>query len=125
MTEYNEHERAAYELGVEHAKNAASWAVDGAMSTKDIERRLSALDSGDPFALDLLPREPNLSGEFADDPTPASLFEQVTGRGFVWSTTFEPDHDELMDTLADAYEAGVSDTFQPECERILRAAMSS
>jgi hypothetical protein len=31
----------------------------------------------------------------------------------------------VVDSLCDAYEAGVSDTFLPECERILRAAMEA
>jgi hypothetical protein len=119
MTEYTEQERAAYELGVEHAKNAASWTVDGNTRPEHVAFLLDLIEAGDMRTDDFLPREPNLSGEYADDPTPKSIAMDITGEDL------ELIDDELISALADAYEAGVSDTFRAECERILRAAVAS
>jgi hypothetical protein len=113
-----EQEREAYELGVTAAKNAASWAYDGNMSQRDIELRIKGLDEGDPAVWDLLPNEPNLSGEWADAPTPLSVARAILGTDI--------DDQELYDAepeLADAWERGVADTFADECERVVRAAL--
>jgi hypothetical protein len=124
------HEQQAYELGVEHARNAASWVVDGNTDHVWIGETLRMLDAGDPSMEDRLPREPNLSGEMSDDPTPTSLYAEIIGTshedaeedaGMAYETLVGS----VVDSLCDAYEAGVSDTFLPECERILRAAMEA
>lgn len=115
MTATQQHRDAAYALGVEHAKNAASW-----LETDDPARLLELMDAGDPRVDEYLPAQPNLSGEFADDPTPLSLARDIIGREDEYAY-----YSEEIDELADAYEAGVSDTFMPECERILRAAVES
>jgi hypothetical protein len=112
------YEREAFELGAEHARNAASWAVDGRMSHKDIARILAVLEEGDSEDVaEYLPARPNLSGEWADDPTPGSLFRAITGR------RPEEADDDVVDALCDAYERGVDETFEAECERVLRAAL--
>jgi hypothetical protein len=121
-------EQQAYELGAEHARNAASWVIDGNTSSEHVERVVKMMDEGDPALFDWLPREPNLSGEMSDDPTPTSLYAEIIGTshedaeedaGMAYETLVGS----VVDSLCDAYEAGVSDTFLPECERILRAAM--
>lgn len=111
MTDY---ERQAYELGAEHARNAASWVIDGNTSTDAIRRVVALLDEGADID-DYLPRAPNLSGEYADDLTPLRLVTEITGDSV--------DPDPIIDGISDAYEAGVSETFSAECERILRAAL--
>jgi hypothetical protein len=122
------HEQEAYELGVEHAKNAASWITDGNTDPEQYARILAMMDAGDPAVGAALPACPNLSGEFADDLTPATLYEEIMDRsaaeafdeaGLAGETLVGS----VMDALCDAYEAGVSETFEPECERILRAAL--
>lgn len=111
------YKRQAYELGVEHAKNAASWVLDGNAGGDHYRRLLTIMDEGDPALYDSLPREPNLSGEFADDLTPEKLFDEIVGDD-------ECDADETLDAICDAYEQGVSDTFQSECERLVREALA-
>jgi hypothetical protein len=121
----NAHEQAAYELGVEHARNAASWIIDGNTRREFIPVVLEMMENGDPAADEYLPAMPNLSGEWADDLTPNRLADDIFGHG--WSPDFyapEGEDAERMDALCDAYEQGVADTFQPECERILREAIS-
>jgi hypothetical protein len=95
--------------GVEDAESAATWATDGNMSIERARDILARLQLCDSYSEDL-PARPNLSGEWADDLTPQRLFEQIIG---------EPERTadyELMDQLADAYEEGVGETFEPACE---------
>jgi hypothetical protein len=112
---------AAHELGCEHARNAASWVADGNSSEDGIRRLLTMLDDGDPQAEDHLPQRPNLSGEWADNPTPRSLFEDLTGLDAHAEATWNMDaYNALVDELSDAYENGVSETFESACESELR-----
>lgn len=85
-------------LGHDAALAAASWVI---MTDSDAE---SVLDDIDPGVLDQW-QEPNLSGEWADDPTLDSLAEEVFG----------PDHtapDIIVHDVADAWETAASDAFQ-------------
>lgn len=116
MLDLTKYEAKAYELGADHAKAVASWVIDGNTSQESIRRVVALLDDGADLD-DYLPRMPNLSGEYADDLTPAGLARAVTGLGGDDLT------DDEVDAMADAYEAGVADTFEAECERILRAAV--
>jgi hypothetical protein len=75
---------------------------------------------GDPAAWDYLPAQPNLSGEWADALTPRSLFEQVTGLDAHAEATYNVEaYDAVCDVLCDAYQDGVSDTFEQACEAAL------
>jgi hypothetical protein len=109
--------QAAYELGKEHAKAAASWVTDGNESDESRRQKLAGLENGDPDVMDLLPQPPNLSGEWADDSTPRSLVREVTGRTDFGSADANALLEEI---LADMYEEGVDETFYPACERELR-----
>jgi hypothetical protein len=113
-----DHEREAYRLGVEAAVAAASWVLDGNMSQDHIARMVAWLDDGDPRADEFLPAMPDLSGEWADAPTPDSLYREIIGEPLLVANDAA-----VRDEIADAWEAGVSDTFGPECERILRGAL--
>jgi hypothetical protein len=124
MQDYStDHEREAYRLGVQAAEAAASWVIDGNTSQDHIARMVAMLDAGDPVAYDYLPAQPNLSGEWADAPTPRSLARDILGEEYV--SAFETEAAAAWeDEIADAWEAGVFDTFQYECERILRDALA-
>jgi hypothetical protein len=102
----------ARQLGVAHAQTAAEWSFDGRSDRAERARVLAMLRDGDPAAFDHLPAQPNLSGEFADDLTPGSLYEQIVG-GDVPATP------ELLDELAASYELGVAETFSDACEAAL------
>ena len=41
-------EQQAYELGCEHARNAASWTIDGNATREHYQRVLTLTDAGDP-----------------------------------------------------------------------------
>lgn len=155
MPEYQtDHEREAYSRGVEAAKSAATWVLDGNTPGSTYAHVLKLMDAGDPRVDEYLPASPNLSGEWADDPTPESLARDIVGDecplcggggvyiGTVAPYRMDPDGPEhtsgyvecectdddpsraVVDEIADAFEQGVSDTFLPECERILRAAVA-
>jgi hypothetical protein len=121
--ELAEHQRAnalegwqgeARARGQSDARAAASWITDGNTKHEAAVAVLQLAEDGDPALDDYLPRRPDLSGEFADDLTPASLAEEITG-----ADASEIDSD-LIDTLADAYEDGVSETFEDACVAELR-----
>lgn len=97
--------REAYSLGVDAGTSAASW-----VDFDDPARALQMLDDGDPEIYDAV-REPNLSGEYAGDPTPLSVAEELGIEN--------PTPDEL-EAIASAWEEGVTDTFWPTVEGRLR-----
>jgi hypothetical protein len=108
------HEQEAYALGAEHARTAASWI--GPMEHRSAREILSLIEAGDPRADEYLPRRPDLSGEFADDPTPLSIAREITGLDLIGDGTAV----EEIDAICDAYEQGVSDTFEDACVTELR-----
>ena len=128
MDNAEQHIAEAAELGRSHAIGAASWCIDGNTSQDHYARLARMFDKGDPELYDYLPREPNLSGEFADDPTPQSLYQDITvdhygdayeDAGLAGETLVGS----VLDAMCAAYEDAVSDTFAPECERLIRAAL--
>jgi hypothetical protein len=116
-----DHEREAFELGAAAGIAAASWVADGNTSADHIVRMIAWMDDGDPRAEEYLPATPNLSGEWADSPTPRSLYHDIMDN--VPGESAQPEwlSQRIEEEIADAWEAGVSSTFEPECERILRA----
>jgi hypothetical protein len=117
ITREADYERQAYELGAEHARNAATWVADGNTTQEHIRRVLVAmLEDGDPAAWDVLPQAPDLSGQWADDPTPRSIAYDIVGE----DVEQLPEGGEIADALADAYERGVSETFEDACVTELR-----
>lgn len=110
-----EWEEEAYGRGKRAALAAAGWVTDGNESDESRRRKLAMMDEGDPAVWDVLPTAPNLSGEFADAPTPQSLACEIVGCG-----TGADGDDVLLDALADAFERGVGDHFEEACEAELR-----
>lgn len=105
----------ARKLGADAAKAAASW-----INANDPRYVLELLEAGDPLADEFLPATPELSGEWADDPTPLSLAREIVGEAF--EDLSDETAGALQSTLADAWEAGVSETFESACEAELRKA---
>ncbi len=100
--------------GREAAERAGSWAADGNTDAGAARRVIELSEAGDDID-DYLPRRPDLSGEWADAPTPLSLARELTGE--------EDPEPELMDAIAEAWDEGVSERFEAAClEEIARAA---
>lgn len=68
---------AAKALGVEHGAQRASWVTDS-MSTDIATKILAGHDASSDEIMALCP-EP-LSGEWADDPTPMSVLDEIANR---------------------------------------------
>lgn len=103
------HEEARL-IGRDHGRNAASWIVNGNDDPEVARKVLAMMREGDPVADIYLPVRPNLSGEWAGDPTPRSLYEDITGGDAADAT------DEDLEAIGDGYEAGVDETFETSCE---------
>lgn len=117
-----EREREAFELGVSHAKSAASWVLDGNHTEDHYRWILDRMDSGEDMDTHL-PAMPDLSGQWADDMTPDRLYGEIIGYD-AHLATVDP-NGSVTRGLCDAYERGVSETFLPECERLVRSALES
>jgi hypothetical protein len=125
MTDLSKYEAEAHALGVEAAKSAASWCTDGNTSEEHYRRVLALMNDGDPRVEEYLPAYPDLSGEWSDSPTPQSLAADILGADWETHGYNAPDMipSELVDAIANAWEEGVSETFEPECERLMRGAI--
>jgi hypothetical protein len=104
MLELSKREAAtARYLGADAALAAATWLE---MPEADAA---SILADVDPAVLDQY-EPPNLSGEFAGDPTPDSLTLEVT------SYALAEDRAEVADAVADAWEAGRDEVWSDALE---------
>lgn len=108
---------AARRMGREDGARAAAWTYDGNTSRETAERIVRGFEDGDPAVYDLF-RAPDLSGEYADDPTPDSLARDLG------LPADDPRADWLVDELATAYEDGVASSFWPAVERAYRAILA-
>lgn len=101
----------AAEMGERAGKDAAEWVAQdtwGGSATRGEKEAASeflrAFDDGD---LDLIANPPNLSGEWADSETPASLMCAVFGDN--WEET--PEFVEAQDEVCAAWEIAAQDAF--------------
>lgn len=109
-------EAAMRAAGADHGKAAGSWYFNpGDEATA--RRVLQGIEDGDPEVLDTFPHSP-LSGEWADGPTPTSVFADVLG------VAADDDRAAWIDTEHDllrAYEDAFREAAADEIERSARA----
>ena len=109
MATWQELLKQAESLGRETGNNAASWYFDRTETNLDNYRRvLNGIRDGDPMILDTFPSAP-LSGEYAGDMTPKTLFEllRATDRQVL----------EHGVGFCEAYEEGFFSAFQESVEQ--------
>jgi len=111
------YEQDAYELGRERGTAAGTWVFDGNTSEDEIRRVLEGYEEGDPEIMDLEPSP--LSGEWAGDPTPASVLSDLAGTA-AWDAVFS---DADAEGILGAYEHGFSRGFWDEVVRSGRAVL--
>lgn len=99
----------ATEAGEAHGRAAASWYFDGNTDTDTYAAVLRGIEEGDPMVLDTFPVAP-LSGEWAGDPTPASVLADLG----------VSEYDDDADDYLRAYEDGFYDASCAEIERAAR-----
>ena len=95
--------------GKSAGKAMASWVFDGNTDPANYARILKGIQDGDPEVLDNL-ATPNLSGEWADDPTPQTL---------AYDLGIETD-DGRLDDLCTLWEDAAHLAFWGEIERTCR-----
>lgn len=102
-------EAEAREAGAAHGRAAASWYFDGNTPLDVYRHVLEGIEDGDPEVMNELPSSP-LSGEWADDPTPASVLEDLD----------VDEDDSYADDYLRAYEEAFSEASMHEIERVAR-----
>lgn len=112
-------ELRARDAGKDAGASAATWLEPG--DKENAARILWMMRGGDPAAVDYLPREPDLSGEMADGPTPRSVLEEIADETWPQLEQLGTDEQlgEWLDAVSTAWEEGVSDTFALMCETAL------
>lgn len=96
-------------MGADHGKSAASWYFDGNTTAETYTAVLKGIEDGDPAILDTFPSAP-LSGEWAGEPTPRSVLDEL---GI-------DDNEPGADDLLEAYEQGFYGMVWDEIERMAR-----
>jgi hypothetical protein len=114
----DELETRAASMGREHGINAASWVFDGNTTGETYRTVLHGIEDGDPAVYDMF-REPNLSGEFADDYSIRDLQSDL-GIEIDWTRDDTQEASELLDECANAYADAASEAFWHEIERLAR-----
>jgi hypothetical protein len=113
----------AQSIGREHGINAASWAFDGNTKDETYREILTGIEDGDPAILDRF-REPNLSGEYADDYSIRDLQSDL-GIEIDWTRDDTQEASELLEECATAYTDAASEAFWHEIERLAREHVNS
>jgi hypothetical protein len=101
-------------LGGEHGKRVGAFYFDKDTSRAEYERVSQGIADGDDEVLAELPTDP-LSGEFADEPTPQTVFAALGMSG-------NEDH---ADDVLQAYEDSFHMAVQGEIEATVRAALAA
>ena len=70
---------AAKRVGAEHGSTSAGWVVTSNNCTVDAARKIiKGHEAGDPQIMEFCPNP--LSGEWADDPTPMALLDEIANK---------------------------------------------
>jgi hypothetical protein len=120
MTKFQEHNKEAERIGTCHGRDAASWYWDNTEPSEAVYQRvLQGISDGDPQIMDTLPHAV-LSGENADDMTPARLYELIGITDERWITYTGQ---ELCDTYEEAFNSAVSEAVEQTCIENLRRSV--
>lgn len=113
MLNVNNIARQVETLARDHGKAAGSWVIDG--NTRDETKRkiLTWHEEGDPQFYDLIPAP--LSGEWADDPTPDTLADELE--------LSEEHRVSELDQICTDYEMAFSEAFTDEVVRSCLATL--
>lgn len=110
--EWDALEDRAYALGREHGAACASWYFDSDTDLRTYQRVLDGIRDCDPETFDTFPASP-LSGEWAGEPTPDTLREDLGG------DLSDDELDELCSFYEDGFGVAVAETIEGECLRAL------
>lgn len=100
--------------GHQRGQDAASWFFDGNTSRETYAEILKGIQDGDPAVLDRLPSA-DLSGEWADSPTPQTLYDVLSMN----EAETERFGDEVCSAFEQAYGSAVQDVLEREAMSML------
>ena len=125
---FNRAETCAFDLGEKAGRNYANWVEQdlfGGRYTGDQKEAaravLKAIEDCDDGLYDGLP---NLSGEYADGPTPTSILKDIFYCMDLDSEELEEGLEEMLDDLCEQWECGVRSGFEMELHRLATNAAS-
>lgn len=103
----------ARELGREHGKAKASWAIEpDRLSRVRMQAILDGIENIDPRIMDQFV-EPDLSGEYRDSPTPITLCNELEVDPHAGDGEFQTE-------ICDAWEEAARDAYWAEIQRTLQ-----
>jgi hypothetical protein len=118
----------ARNMGKEAGANFAHWVAQdtfGGRVTRNHKENaravLESIESGDHTHMDV--RLPNLSGEYADEMTPAKLLEDI-----LWHTDAErgehtDEVEEALDDICSEWESGVNEGYEWQLAQLARSTL--
>lgn len=114
--------RAAKLLGREHGESMAD-SVERVGIDKDMAGKiLGGYDEGDETVLDLCPKP--LSGEWANDPTPMMVLDQIANKagdlGSFRQEEIDVDGENLLDAYEESYQQGFWVKVIKACKRMAK-----
>jgi len=105
--------RQAKRDGRDAGTAAASWCFDGNTTPETYAAFMQGLEDGDPAVMDQF-NIPNLSGEYAGDPTPQTLADDYGLDGDRDPNGF------ILSEVCQIWEDAASEAFWAELERVAR-----
>jgi hypothetical protein len=115
----------AFDLGLEAGKNAAEWsAMDlfGGRQTKPDRARENAKAI---INAEYLEGVPNLSGEWANSPTPTMITREILEEMKVNPDRLsDDDHSEYLEEISESWEMGASEGYFNELTRLAKNFLS-
>lgn len=118
----------AKNLGIQVGANFAHWVAQdtfGGRCTRDHKEKaravLESIESCDFSHMDV--RLPNLSGEYADEMTPAKLLDDVLWQTDARRGMHVDEIEEALDDLCSEWEAGVQEGYEWQLAQLAKSAL--
>jgi len=119
-------ELCAHELGEKAGRNHANWIEQdlfgGRFTGNQAEAARAVLKAIDDCDNGLYDGLPNLSGEYADGPTPTSILKDIFYCMDLDSEDQESELEDMLDDLCEQWECGVRSGFETELHRLATLA---
>lgn len=112
---------AAKELGREHGESKGTFVKGLSISKYAAKRILEGYNNGDEETMDICPKP--LSGEWAEDPTPMAILDEIANKVDDHHTLrgedIDPDSDDVLDAYEEAYTEAFWGTVIDQCKEVV------
>ena len=114
---------AAIALGREHGAKQGEVVNDRNCNVEAARKIIKGHEDGDPKIMDFCPNP--LSGEWADDPTPMALLDEIANKvedpQMLRGDILDVDTENILDVYEEAYKDAFWEKVIDTCERIIKA----